>query len=486
MLLLGVARTRLRMNTTSILKTRIKKYSIKGSGSGPSSNPARNFTVAVVVGAPSLWWLLTSHDNVPLHDVPLLDSPPTEHCGIEPSSSKNDVTRIISQGAYSFPIGNVVGVSRYDGAQLASNSPCEDRFTHGKFPSPSIEGNQWMAWGVFDGHSGCQTAELLKEQLLPFVRHSLNQVKPSLDEDSLPVESVQRAIMDGFVKLDDSIIKTAVDTAQSGLSLQEKVKRLAPAHAGSCALLSMYDPISSWLHVACTGDSRAVLGQKGSDGKWEVILLSEDQNGSNYEEIARLQKEHPGEDNIVKHGRVLGIMVSRAFGDARWKWPLEFQEDVKRRFFGPAPLTPRYEIKTPPYLTARPVVTSVKIDPTKPSFLIMATDGLWDLLYNGQAVDLVGDWLESEKKTNSNLESTYKPFDFSQCWDDPPVYSRFVKERTTVQDDNAAVHLVRNALGGNHHEMIAGRLAFSAPSSRNVRDDITVQVAFFNVPDKKK
>lgn len=54
-----------------------------------------------------------------------------------------------------------------------------------------------------------------------------------------------------------------------------------------------------------------------------------------------------------------------------------------------------------------------------------------------------------------------------------------------MQDENVAVHLVRNSLGGNHHELLAGRLAFSSPFSRNLRDDITVQVIFFNVPDLK-
>ncbi|KAL4866854.1 hypothetical protein BDV12DRAFT_172368 [Aspergillus spectabilis] len=68
-------------------------------------------------------------------------------------------------------------VSRYDGAQSASNNPCEDRFAHGKFPSPWHGGNQWLAWGVFDGHSGVQPAESLKRQLLPFVRHGLGQMK---------------------------------------------------------------------------------------------------------------------------------------------------------------------------------------------------------------------------------------------------------------------------------------------------------------------
>jgi pyruvate dehydrogenase phosphatase len=288
------------------------------------------------------------------------------------------------------------------------------------------------------------------------------------------------------MNLDDSIIKTALGTSQSQESLQEKVKKLAPAYSGSCALLSMYGSITGTLHVACTGDSRAVLGQQKLDGKWEAMPLSVDQTGKNKEEIARLYKEHPNEEDIIRNGRVLGIAVSRAFGDGQWKWPIQFQKDVQRRFYGPPPLVPTYNVRTPPYLTAEPVVTSIKVDPGIPSFLIMATDGLWDMLSSQQAVDLVGKWLELKvaEKKNSKLEPTYEPFDFGQFW--KGVSWKFVEGRTTVQDDNAAVHLVRNSLGGNHHELIAGRLAFSFPNSRRLRDDTTVQVVFFSVPDLEK
>jgi pyruvate dehydrogenase phosphatase len=295
----------------------------------------------------------------------------------------------------------------------------------------------------------------------------------------MPNELVQNAIMKAFVDLDDSIIETALATAQSKISLQEKAKRLAPAYAGSCALLSLYDSLTGTLHVACTGDSRAVLGEKGPDGKWNAIPLSVDQSGRNEDEIARLHKEHPGEDNIVKDGRVLGIMVSRGFGDSRWKWPLDVQRKMKEQFNGPSPLTPRYDVRTPPYLTAEPVVTSTQISPGRPSFLIMATDGLWDNLSSQQSVELVGKWLESRNsQKSSGPDPNYEAFDFGQLR--KGVDCRFVEERTTTQDDNAAVHLARNSLGGNHHEMIAGRLAFDSPFARHVRDDITVQVVFFH------
>ncbi|KAK5656579.1 hypothetical protein OQA88_4558 [Cercophora sp. LCS_1] len=481
MLLQRVARTRPgRVATRPILRTQVRNISpASGSSTASGSSKAtRSIVIASAVSASCLWWLLTTRD-----EVPRLGISPAEHLVVEPGPSEEEVTRMLSKEAYSFRVGGVAGVSRYDGTQLAANDPCEDRFTHGRFPSPLGDGNEWMAWGVFDGHAGWQTADLLTKQLLSFVRRCLGQVRPTATaRGGVADEVVQHAIKTGFVELDDAILKTAADVAQSEEPLQNKVKKLALAYAGSCALLSVYDPATSTLHVACTGDSRAVLGRKGDDGKWQAIPLSVDQTGDNEDEAARLSKEHPGEEDIIKGGRVLGMMVSRAFGDCRWKWPLELQRDFVRRFYGTAPLTPKYDFQTPPYLTAEPVVTSTKIDPSKPSFLIMATDGMWYTVSNQQAVDLVGKWVDVQAAVGGGASNTpgptYGPFDFSHFW--KGVNWKFAEERITVQDKNVAVHLVRNAIGGNHHELVAGRLAFTAPSARRVRDDMTVQVVLFN------
>ncbi|KAK0744504.1 phosphatase 2C-like domain-containing protein [Apiosordaria backusii] len=483
MLLLRVARPRLgRVATSSILRPRARNISpANGSPTASSSSKAARFiAVASIVSAPCLWWLLTPRD-----EAPRLSNPPAEHLVVEPGPSEEEVTHMLSKEAYSFRVRGVAGVSRYDGTQLAACNPCEDRFTHGRFPSPWDDGNEWMAWGVFDGHAGWQTADLLAKQLVSFVRHCLGQARPNPTvRGAMSDEVVQHAIKKGFVDLDHAILKTAADVAQSKEPLPDKVKKLALAYAGSCALLSIYDPATSTLHVACTGDSRAVLGQKGDDGKWQTIPLSVDQTGENKEEVARLSKEHPGEQNIVKGGRVLGMMVSRAFGDCRWKWPLELQRDFVHRFYGTAPLTPRYDFQTPPYLTAEPVVTSIKLDPRKPSFLIMATDGMWFTVSSQQAVGLVGKWVDSMQAAfgegaSTAPEPTYEPFDFSHFFS-KGVNWKFAEGRTTVRDKNVAVHLVRNALGGNHHELVSGRLAFTAPSARRVRDDMTVQVVLFN------
>ncbi|KAE8381571.1 phosphatase 2C-like domain-containing protein [Aspergillus bertholletiae] len=481
MLPLRVAGTRLvgRLTRTPLSQTQARSF-YSGKNTSPAVNTTRRLAaIAGLVGVPGLWWLTATRDD----DVPRLEAPPARHLVAEPGPTKDEVTRTISQDAYSFPVRNVAGVNRYDGTQLASNSLCEDRFTHGMFPSPFNDGTQWMAWAVFDGHAGWQTAELLKDHLLPFVRHSLTQVKSASDHKaSIPAEVLQKAITRAFIDLDDSIIKTALQTVQGCEPLQDKLKKLAPAYAGSCALLSMYDAVTGSVHVACTGDSRAVLGQQMPNGQWKAIPLSVDQTGSNEDEVARINQEHPGEENIAKDGRILGMMVSRAFGDSRWKWSLDLQKDLKERFGGPSPLTPKYDVRTPPYLTAEPVVTTTMIDPTKPSFLILATDGMWDTLSNQQAVDLVGKWLNSQIQgyPSNQPKAEYKPVDFGDLGNG--VDWEFEEGRTTIQDDNVAVHLVRNSLGGNHHELIAGRLALGSPFSRSIRDDMTVQVVFFHCP----
>jgi pyruvate dehydrogenase phosphatase len=435
---------------------------------------------AGLLAGAGIWWLTTTGDD--RDNVPILKNQEAEHVVNKSGLSKDEITRMLSQGAYSFPVKGVSGVSRYYGAQLASNSPCEDRFVHGRLPSPRDDGKPWMAWAVFDGHAGWQTADLLEKQLLPLVQQYLSQLKLGPESQSTYQELSQHAITKAFVDLDSSIMDTAQNTSQSELPLPQKMQRLMPAFSGSCALVSLYDPVTSRLHVACTGDSRAVLAQKNSDGRWEALPLSFDQTGSNTEEIARIDQEHPGEEDIAKNGRILGLMVSRAFGDGRWKWPLELQKEFQQRFNGQAPLTPKYDVQTPPYVTAEPVVTTTTIDSTKPTFLILATDGLWDSLSNQQAVDLVGTWMEKQANGTKILKPkpTYGPLDFSQLGNG--VNSRFEEERATYQDGNVAVHLIRNSLGGNHDELIAGRLVAGPPFSRDLRDDITVQVAFFNCP----
>ena len=303
-----------------------------------SSAPLRRFEYAVLLtGSFAVGWVtcagynLLSSGNKTLpapsalkSEVPVIDTTRGYPFEFSPPLTPAQVTEELKKITWSYPSTGLQGVTRYDGAQVPSNKPCEDRFIHGKFASPLTPGQEWLAWGVFDGHLGAQTSEALSHHLLPYVWRHLQGVQE---------QCVNEAIKQAFLALDDIFIKTVPETVASSLPFAEKVCRLAQGTNGSCATLSLYDPVSRTLRVACTGDSRAVLGRRITAG-WETVGLSEDQSGSSASEIARVEAEHPDEDGVVKDGRVLGLMCSRAFGDGRWKWPASLLADVKRKFKG--------------------------------------------------------------------------------------------------------------------------------------------------------
>ncbi|KAI8962753.1 protein serine/threonine phosphatase 2C [Daldinia sp. FL1419] len=404
-----------------------------------------------------------------------------------PVPTSEDVTRQLNEHAFSVSVsGRGKPVRRYDGVQLASNSPCEDAFIHGSFTSPfDKNGEDWLAWGVFDGHCGWQLSNLLTKQLIPYVRRSLDDAKPK-DGGELSDEDVKKAIKSAFTALDDNLVKSAVATIESNLSFAEKARKLEAAYAGACALLALLDPQSRKLTVASTGDCRAVLGQKTADGKWATTELTTDCTGATPSEIARIQAQFPDEPEIVKGGRVWGMQPSRTFGDGMWKWPAALKETLRDYYNGLSlPSAVRYSAyKEGPYLTAEPLVGTFKIPESRPSFLILATDGLWDAMTSEQAVDLVGKWVEWQAQGKGKPVKP-KPDDFGEVVLGRKKQCQFEEQKLTLQDGNAAVHLVRNGLGGGDEKTVQGALTFRYPNSRDIRDDITVQVVFF-APDNGK
>lgn len=189
---------------------------------------------------------------------------------------------------------------------------------------------------------------------------------------------------------------------------------------------------------------------------------------------------------MVRNGRILGgLEPSRAFGDATYKWTREVSERLKQSFFG---RTPSQLLKTPPYVTAEPVVTTTQIDPSKGDFVVMATDGLWEMLTNEEVVGLVGQWIEMQSE-NGNGKSWASMFTSQQKGlpveqgpgkkdkdgQKTPIRQQQwgVKggenDRFVVEDKNVATHLVRNALGGKDKDMVCALLTLPAPYSRRYR-----------------
>ena len=154
-------------------------------------------------------------------------------------------------------------------------------------------------------------------------------------------------------------------------------------------------------------------------------------------------------------------------------------------------------------MTAKPAVTTVRVLSDEGHlFLILATDGLWETMSPQDAVDLVGWWLDRKKmipvpvkpgvpieiafnlRPGTDLELNGKE-GVAKPKPKPTALGRerrckFEAVNATAQDENPAVHLVRNALGGADEETVRGALTFRYPSCKTIRDDITVQVVFFN------
>lgn len=86
-------------------------------------------------------------------------------------------------------------------------------------------------------------------------------------------------------------------------------------------------------------------------------------------------------------GRLLGELYPlRAFGDVRYKWPMNLQRVVLE----PLGVPPPSHLHTPPYLTALPEVFYHKLT-ANDRFLVLASDGLWEWLDPDTVVRLVND-----------------------------------------------------------------------------------------------
>ena len=416
------------------------------------------------------------------------------------------VSNKLRQFEESYYVNRGKGVARYDICQLPSNSPIEDDRAEEIVQVPILQDNNiktstdWMFFGVFDSHGGWTTSSKLRDQLILYIIHELGTIFKPANEDNLRYvpnsATIDQAIKNGFLKLDHEIVNKNIEKLLTDNNKAKAAELLMPALSGSCALLSFYDTSSKILKVAVTGDSRALLGSF-RDNRWTVRQLSIDQTGSNPTEVARIISEHPDEPNVIKNGRVLGTLEpSRAFGDCRYKLPATIQEKIYKQFFGRR--LPN-NLNSPPYVTAEPVITTTKISPENNDFLVMASDGLYEMLSNEEIVGLVVKWMEKEKMVKPN-KSFWNYFGSSEKG--LPVVADITNDKSSKQpfrkgkasfgngymleDKNVSTHLIRNALSnGGSREQTLMLISIPNPVSRRYRDDLTVTVVFFEKGDKE-
>ncbi|KAJ1330453.1 hypothetical protein BSLG_009371 [Batrachochytrium salamandrivorans] len=348
-------------------------------------------------------------------------------------------------------------IFRIDANSVASNTPIEDYYAHAKF------GNGILL-GMFDGHGGPECGRIVSKYLLSYIAKAITDLnlkkqEPGMERTADHHRAIKHAIKTAFVRLDTDIINGAFTT--SGNIAAEVVSRgtIASWILGLAAF-SRNECLAS-LRTSLSGACALVAYIDGDD----VVPLSADQTFKNPKEYARLVDDHPGEDVIIK-GRILGgLMPTRAFGDARYKWTKYQQRVILPSLYPDGRRGIPRNYKTPPYVTAEPEVIHYERD-THDEFLIMATDGLWDEVTSDISAQLVGD-----------------KFGRGATKDSASAVASATDAAVVDVGANAASVLVWSALSDGDtvpdNDRIRHILSISNGKSRRYRDDITVNVAYF-------
>ncbi|CAD5206653.1 unnamed protein product [Bursaphelenchus okinawaensis] len=396
-------------------------------------------------------------------------------------------------------------VVKVDVSQLAANRPVEDFFSAVKCLSSNAH-----LFGVFDGHGGASCARHVSTRLFDYIcasvleKHTLAQIPlneriqhlfssadprlPSFVRDvhdfnvrefnerfrrHEDMSTVRKALQLAFTRLDSDVCNGALPDSRG------RVCRMSVnvATSGSCAILTHIR--RGHLHVANAGDCAAVLGVM-NNGHLVARQLSKPHTIDNIDESNRVRSQHPVSERatILKGGRLLGELYPlRAFGDIRYKWPLELQKVVLE----PLGMTPPNALNSPPYLTAQPEVFYHKLTPND-KFLVIASDGLWEWLDPDTIVRLVRD-----HTLGTQTLSHYQPSPEKTLGE--IVEDIEIRKEGSIKkplDDNSATHIIRNALGGcsggtdQQYSRLQESLQLPPGMARNYRDDITVIVVHFS------
>ncbi|CAL0309238.1 unnamed protein product [Lupinus luteus] len=221
--------------------------------------------------------------------------------------------------------------------------------------------------GIYDGHGGPDAARYVCDYLFRNFQAIRGEPPEVVTEETIRTAFLRTE--EGFTALVSQMFRTLPDVATTG----------------TCCLVGVI--LQQTLFVASLGDSRLVMGTRdGNIGRVNAIQLSTEHN-ANIETIRQeLADLHPDDPNIVvlkdDAWRVKGIIqVSRSIGDL-------YMKDAQ---FNRAPIKQKFRLREPmnmPILSANPTIISHRLQPND-SFLIFASDGLWELLSNERAVDIV-------------------------------------------------------------------------------------------------
>lgn len=240
-------------------------------------------------------------------------------------------------------------------------------------------------FAVFDGHGGSAVARFCSEHFPAVLLQDLDFATGGV------AEGLRRT----YLKLDEMLQDPGIfqelkkyskgKNSSSGGDTPPVTKRPVnanPALTAGCTAVVVHVH-NKTLTVANSGDSRAVLCRDG-----HAIDLTVDHKVTLESEVSRISAA----GGIVLNGRVNGSLnLTRAIGDLAFK--------------GDASLPPEGQV-----ITANPDVYVMELDPESDDFVVLACDGLWEVMTSQEVVDFVshglrgirGDFPASPDSTSSN------------------------------------------------------------------------------------
>ncbi|PWU90238.1 putative protein phosphatase 2C [Trypanosoma cruzi] len=266
--------------------------------------------------------------------------------------------RVVASTGKTFnsPIKLTVGVGSLQGHRPTME---DEHFV--RLNAATAAGQSVSLLGILDGHCGRRVAELASRHVPDnFVAHS------ALGENNA------LAFVESIIQADRAIFHALGKGTGGGTSVS------CNSSGGSTLIAAAVH--GRMLYVACLGDARAVL----YDGN-TTIPMSEDHKPTTKREHTRILQC----GGFVQFGRVCGILaVSRALGDYEFKFN-------GNRFIANRELM------------VSNVADVRQINLTDSSnFLLMACDGLWDVVENEEATQFVRDFLSYTPDVGSSPEAT--------------------------------------------------------------------------------
>ncbi|XAR71773.1 Phosphoprotein phosphatase [Bertholletia excelsa] len=235
-------------------------------------------------------------------------------------------------------------------------------------------------FGVFDGHGGPHVAELCRERMHVFMEEELMHVGVTKESEKgggngggSGGDAEQRRWRAAMRRCFERLDEVALNMCACGSAIY--TCRCSPterAVVGSTAVVAVLT--ANHIIVANCGDSRAVLCRGG-----KAVPLSFDHKPDRADEQARIESSG-GRVINAKGARVEGVLaVSRALGDKYLK----------------------------PFVCSEPEVSLTSRQP-EDEFLILASDGLWDVLSSKLACEVAGKCLregngEDERTATSSF-----------------------------------------------------------------------------------